>query len=469
MKRLISLVLLFLFVFLAIWWFISGVYTTAFDVNKTVQVGITGEAYQNGSRVGLLALGTYQELSLPLVTPETSTQPVTTNFTITFAQPIPSTVETHFVSIESTSNMATVWVNPQRLLVSLYGVSPESYTQLVIQVPNGTFTPTLVNRFYNFLLLIPLINWFLLGSILMVGMAAFCLWRIRSERWPSVNRESATPPQGVTLLDMAVLHHGSITATDIVALLYDLANRGYVQLVAHFDEEVSFLRTTKQDGLTSGERNFLLVLFPQENSHTQLNHIIHTLDHELFSAVVGQLYIDLYNTFTERKYFRENPRQLHIHYKTLAIIFQLAGIGILIMGAFFFFHTLPGLIFVGLGLYLAGVIFFSFTYRFRPFSALGKQIVHECACFRAYLTNSKPIEYEGTAGFLFYENLAFATTLHCLKPWHERFSTSRMYIPDWYFNQEEATLVSDAFIEETKMHAEYLAGAMVAVKDPNVD
>jgi len=468
MKRLLPLALLLLFLCIA-GWFLDGTRTVTFKVDTPIQVTSTGEAYQNDKRVGFLKLGKDQQLIIPIVTPDISTNPVSTTFNVTFPTQTSASTTAHFISIQGLDEMTASWLSPQTLQVSVYGISPESYTQLVIEAPNGTFDPTLVNRLFNFLLSVSLIYWILAGVFLAAITLALCLWRTQSERWPNVSREITLPPPGVSLLDMAVLHHGSITATDIVALLYDLADRGYIQLIAHFEEEVSFLRTTKNDGLTSGERNFLLVLFPQENLHTQLSHIIRSLDRELFSAVVGQLYIDLYNSFTERNYFRENPRQLHIQYKTIAIFMQLAGIITVLMASFFFFHTVPGLIFIGLGIYTAGAIFFTFTYHFRPFSALGKQIVHECASFKAYLTNPKPIEFDGTAGLLFYQYLPIATALHCINQWQQRFSTSRMYIPDWYFNQEESLPVTETFVDETRKHAEFLAEAMVAVKDPNVD
>ncbi len=279
------------------------------------------------------------------------------------------------------------------------------------------------------------------------------------------------PPGDLHPLELAILHHGALTPVDLAAFLYNLVERGYVQLINHGEDEgVLFLKTSKEDGLAQYERNFLLLLFPDGTEPVRLQSVIQGLNQELFSAVVSQLYVDIYDGFSRRGFFNETPRAVHLRYKTVGILVQTTGLAIALFAFLFLMGPLPGTIIVGGALYLVGYVVYYVGYRIVPLSRLGKELVSQSAEFRSFLTNPAALPWAAVNSNLFFQYAPYALALGCAQGWLQRFREhTRWEIPDWYTDLENQLVHPDVFVNQIDAIGAAIGLAMQSVKDPNVD
>lgn len=443
--------------------------TLPYTFEQPIVVTSQGKVVQPKGTIAIVHTTTSgQEIRIALVNPATASVEVITTISLHFQQEdAQSKVSTHAVSIQGDSVLESEWADSQNLLVQVNGAVPDSYTVLVLDAPAGYFATPLAISLGNFFMGLPLVGWAVLASLLVIGVLIVITYRGRQVQWQE-GVEQPLIPARLTLMEMALLHHATVQPSDLIALLYQLASRGYLDIVEQ-EGTVLFLRRAKNDTLSNYERNLLLLLFPQDTHvPARLSEVISSINRELFSAVVSQIYLDIYDGFTKKGYFTDNPRFIHLRYKTAAIIGQLLGLLIAVFG-YFAMHATPGIIILGGGVYLASYLLYQATYRIRPFARKSKMVITELSQFIGYLRSKKPIGPEGRQGYLFYEYLPYALVTDSAVGWRERFRGIRWYIPEWYQYLESNIIDPDSFVNRIQQVAGEISSAMAEVRDPNVD
>ena len=259
---------------------------------------------------------------------------------------------------------------------------------------------------------------------------------------------------------------GRIDSAAIAALLYDLANRGYLQIIEKTD--TYFFRTTKQEGLRAHEQLFLDAIAPLNQQPPSLATILKDLNRALFSDVVGTVFIEAYAGLTERLLFSVNPRHVHLHYKTIGIVIQLSSILIGISSYFIPSLHIAGLLVFSLAGYFTGFILYRMAYRVLPLSEEGKRVRNAALDFKNYLNLQEPLGMEGNQGYLFYVYLPFAIVTDDIVPWLSRFQNINWYVPVW-FTMEDALVTPTMFVGNLQGILALISQTFVHLKDPNVD
>lgn len=437
------------------------------NLTEPFLVTATGELYQSQGRVAqATARDGYQEVRVPLVNPKTSTEAVYTDLELQFSQdPAPLTVQA--VSIQGDAVFTSEQTDSRTLVLHVQNAVPDSYTIAVLHAPAGYFTIPFLTRFSAAIVQAPLLGWLAVTGLLLLVVWLLLRYRTRTMRWKGQGMRPDVPAE-LSLIEVALLHHASVRPIDLVATLYQLAQRRYLDIIEQ-DTTVLFVRTKKSEGLLQYERNLMLLLFPNETTvPTSLQDVLKGINEELFSAVVSQIYVEIYDGFTEKDYFTDNPRFVHLRYKTTGIFVQLIGV-LVAVGGYAFFHSVPGFLIFGLGIYLSGYLTYEAAYHILPFAPLSKVILSQLAQFITYLRVPTPIGPEGRQGYLFYAYVPYALVTDSALEWRARFSGIRWYIPDWYEYSEGQIVDPDSFTSRIEQVAAEIGAAMANVKDPNVD
>ncbi len=438
-----------------------------FDVSDTTPLQVTsvGDIIQSGHTIARLA--TDGTIKLPLISPTLDSETTPLNLTLQFSSDAHSTVIPRLISIQGNDTVQYSWPAGTTLLINSAGYSPESYTTLVLTPSSGYFHPGIswyirsgVHRISIFLGIIL--------ALLILGLAWWMMHRaLRRPPW-FASQQLNIPPLGLSPIQLAILHHSTIEPIDFVSFLISLADRGYLQIIEH-PEGVVFARTSLKEGLESYEVGWLTILFPDDTRPTYLHKLIETLNRELFSAAVSQLYVEIYNTFNSRRFFTENPRIAHVRFKTIGILAQAVGLLLVLISAFGWLSEYPVLFPFGIGVFVSGLYIYrraAFVVLFTPDAAA---YITECAAFTSYLSSPHQIGAEGSQGSLFYTYVPYALAAGVTEQWLARFNGAPWYIPKWYLNSSEDIIDPATFLNHVGLLANELAKLMIKVKDPNAD
>ncbi len=442
----------------------------AIDIGKEeVRISASGEARQGDVLVGRAEStkdGSLLHIALALPSEQGF---VSGSLSFTFSgTDAREKVAAKVVSIQGESPFRLVWETGNQLRVRLISANEEGFPALMLTAPEGYFSIPPLNLFAERVVRAPIWYWIVSSFILLMTSAVIIRWRTRPMRWEATG-ERPTPPGDMRPLELAMLHHSTLQPSDIAAFLFDLADRGHLQIIARSAEDILFLRSRNEDGLSTYEKNFLLMLFPESEQAVSLEGITSTLNEDLFSAVVSQFYVDVNDGFTNRGFFRDSPRLVHLRYKTAGIIIQVAGLVGAVLSYWVANQTIPGLVVLCVAIYGMGMLLYSAGANVVPLSRLGEELVRHCAEFKNYLTSRESFLIN-ESGQQFYTYLPHAVVLGVAQPWMNRFIEHvQWYIPQWYTSLESDVARADQFVNQVGVIARQIADVMVALKDPNVD
>ncbi len=438
--------------------------------SQPVVVSQIGEARQDGVLVGraeTTTLGT--ELRIALGLPGGDQAFINGLVTLRFPnQQAKDSIVAAVLSVQGESPFSLSWETGNQLSVRLRGANVEGYPVLILQAKQGYFTLPVSQQVAE--RIVGASIWFWLGSSLLLLLATSVLVRLKTRpvKWQAIGERQELPGD-MRPLELAMLHHSTLRPSDIAAFLFDLAERGHLQIVERDESDILFLRSKKEEGLSTYEKNFLLMVFPESEQTVSLTGVTENLNQELFSAVVSQFYVDVNDGFTNRGFFRDSPRLVHLRYKTVGIITQFAGLAGAVISYWVANQTIPGLVVLCVTIYCMGLLVYGAGATVVPLSRVGHELVRHCAQFQNYLT-SKQAFLGNENGQLFYRHLPHAVVLGVAQPWMNRFIEHvQWYIPQWYTSLNGEVVRADAFVNQVELIARQLADVMVALKDPNVD
>lgn len=440
---------------------------------ENVVIQPDGQAAQAGNLVAVSSGGgDGSVVHVPLARPGGEAV-VTGSLEISFPKPAEGVVQVSPTSIEGSDVITTSWVDSTLLRVTVVEALAEGYPSVILGFPNGYFTVNPVLAVVQAAQELSVLIWLLVSVFLLVVVFSFAYMRTRPVNFEGKGESLPHPPGDLKPIELALLHHGSLQPTDLAALFYNLADRGYLDIIDHGDEtdEVLFLRSKGDEGLATYEKNFLLLLFTNGMKPIRLSEVLRGLNQELFSAVVSQLYVEVYDSFSARGFFRDSPRTIHLRYKTTGIILQMVAVLLAFVVLFGVVKSIPALLVVSGTLYVAGALTFRIGYRVVPFSRIGWELAEKAANFVRYLKDPEPFVWGvGPDTDMFYRYVPYSLVAQEVSPWHARFSNyKRWSIPDWYTDINEQLVTPEKFVAQVGVVAAVLGEALSDVKDPNVD
>jgi hypothetical protein len=441
---------------------------------EVIEVQRSGQVLQSGSLVGLArgSGGQGARVILPLQDPAGGSL-VTGSLEVRFPEKAREMVQVSPSSIEGSDVVSINWVGDSLLRITTIGALSEGYPSVIIGFPEGYLQPSVVSGALQDLQNFPIVYWLLFCVLLLLAVFGFAYFRTRPINFTRKGEGLPNPPGDLRPIELALLHHGVLRPTDLAALFYNLAERGYLEIIDHGDDtdEVLFLRSKLDEGLTTYEKNFLLLLFTKGMKPIRFSEVLKELNEELFSAVVSQLYVEVYDSFAARGFFRDSPRAIHLRYKTCGIIFQSVAVLLAFIVLFGVIKTFPALLVISGTLYVAGALTFRIGYRVVPFSRLGWELAAKAAGFVRYLRDPQPFVWGvGPDTDLFYRYVPFSLVAAEVSPWYLRFSNyKRWAIPDWYTNIDDILVTPERFVSQVGVVAQILGEALSNVRDPNVD
>lgn len=452
-------------------WNLNGTNPVLID-GTTLQVDHQGNIYQGNQFVSRFRIQPDQtfQARLQFKHPEQTVDPEIRVLEIDFeTDNAKSVIKDRFISLQTTELFHSLWRSNDRIDITIDVTGLASEAALQLEAPVGYFQPSVLTKCIDFMLNLPFLAWFVLGLLLVGITKLYLAIRFRPFKWEG-GEERPTPPGDLRPIELALLKHGTLRSTDLAAMFYDLCERGYVQIYDRGEGDVVFARTSKSDDLKQYEKNFLLLLFPNEDVTASLLSVLQNMNRELFSAVVNQLYIEIYDRFTQRGFFQETPRELHLRYKTIGLILQIMSIALALFSFMTIMHNLPEMIILSMAMFVSGNLIYYGGLQDVPLSRLGKELVKQSSGFELYLKNPKPLPWAQTQTHLFYRYTPFALTVGVAQPWLNRFREhTRWEIPDWYTNMNEMVVRPDQFVNQIDALGAELARYLHVLKDPNVD
>ena len=367
-------------------------------------------------------------------------------------------------SLLGSDSVSVFWLDSQTLQVVGPVFSPDAHPSLDITAQAGYFKPSLFTRIQLFLAGLAL--WQALVVLVLLGVAEIVYFK-RKGQFVYASTVLAHPPADLNPVELAILDHSTLRPQDFLAFLYSLGRRGYLQIIER-EGHVVFLRTSQLEGLTQYEQSLLVMLFPEATQVISLQNIIQHLGHDLFSAVVSQLYVEIYASFAKKKYMVAELRQTHLNAKLRAIGWEFMGTVWLLYASFSHSTFMVLELLIGAACVTHGLLAYYNAKQLLPLSDVGKQVRADAEAFIRYLGLAKP-EHDARQDELFYEYFPFAVVGGVSRQWLARFPEASWYIPDWYVIAEEAVYNPESLLRSFEKTVAVLSELLVSVKDPNVD
>ncbi len=305
--------------------------------------------------------------------------------------------------------------------------------------PKGVFQ---LSRWQNWRLALSnleAVPWLTLGILLPLLAAALLLsllWTIKkSER--ETKQIISQPPSALSPILVGVLVNKKVYPEEIMALLVDLCQRGYLVIVKKHDQYYLTQRALPDEHLQAWEHEILDQLFPAFGSLISEQSARALGGNSLFSPRVRDAFDQIYQVVTEIGAFKENPHLTRIRYKLIGLTCYFAALVGLVWTVVVNASALLLIPLIGT-LVLAYV-----TVRLSPqlirYTAKGEQERERWQAFGNYLCSSTPLGLEAAQNHQYEKYLGYAIALHQSSFWASRFETASTVIarPDWFVSYAE--------------------------------
>lgn len=442
--------------------------TVPFGGDQDLTIKKDGSVWTSKQKVGqFLPIKEHRlELRLPIDPGEFGAHNL--QFNIELPDEAPATVvKASIITIQDPVGLYVYPLNPNQLAVVLNNLLTDAHTVIVLDASDSAFQLPSLIYFYYWLLALPILIWYGVCSAILLFVTTVIIWRLHRPRIKPANQR-LVPPDELTPLEIAILLHSKLEPHHIAAAIFDLAQRGFLQIIDN-GKEIYLFRSNPEKPLYPYEAMLLDMLSPPGQKPPALQEVIRGLNGDIFSAVVSELYIEVYDSLTAQDYFRDNVRLIHVRYKTFGIVVQLLALMEIFVVYFWSSPLNDRFILLGLAAYGIGYILYQTGYHILPLTDKGFQSTLESLAFGQYLQSTDPIGPRGQQGVLFFKYLAYAQVLHCEAGWLQRFRKTSFLIPNWFFYAGKEFFHPIDFLNEVAIITNLIGSIMVKVKDPNVD
>jgi len=245
---------------------------------------------------------------------------------------------------------------------------------------------------------------------------------------PKVAKHALTPAEVGTLVDE------SVEVRDILAMVVDLARRGYFKIEERKKNDFYFLKLKeyKTDSQLLGfEKKFLSALFSEKD-------VVRIKDKRMYLAF-EEIKKQLYERVVDLKLFPKNPNSIRTFYMVMILL------------SFFSFNVL---------LFFAAAIF---GMQLPQKTVLGVEAANKAKALKGFLSSQeRQLAYQADKQLLFEKLLPFAVAFGVERLWAKRFAQMALHSPEWYSSYQNrpftsAYLVSDLNRSFTSVRSTFIS------------
>lgn len=342
--------------------------------------------------------------------------------------------------------------NPQ--IIAVHGASPDKATfekdiitfkakdivesstvTIVARFPKGYFALPAKQEVNRVIDAIPGLIW-LFGGIILPPTALILLFSMFfGSRFQLKQRKVAgfrnSVPKRISPALASILYHGHVTPRAIMAMLVDLARRGYIEIYNKGDDFYIYRHEiSKKLASTLDKSEFYLLdkIFLPRQKKVDTMDVEERIARHIFSRKIALIFLDIYNDGGNLGYFKNNPYFIHLKYRMIGILTFFVGL----MGYLIFAIFSPDpkfILFLWIALVVMGMLIVNLAPSLTGFSPKGAAARDEWIKFRNFLTEPKLIEgYDE----YFEMYLPFAIALGAEAGWAGRFAKAGFAMPKWY-------------------------------------
>ncbi len=293
---------------------------------------------------------------------------------------------------------------------------PNEGVTLRLELPEGYFS-------FNYAAQYALVA--LMGALPLICLVGiFIVWKKFGKDKKVVDVVEFRPPENMSCVDVAYWYKGRIDGNDVVPLLIELANEGYVSITEAGKRDCLITKEKNYSGNDSAKTIFMSGLFAKGSS------VFKSALKYKFYKYVDRI-TDKYNTAENRTDVFENKSLF------MRVICWIAIVVMLILSSFLFYVTyaIPAKVLVycvGLMVYIAAFVL-SFFVRKRTDE--GHEILQKIKGFKMFLEEAEKekleLLVEETPEY-FYDILPYAYVLGVSDKWIDKFESIAIEPPHWY-------------------------------------
>lgn len=300
----------------------------------------------------------------------------------------------------------------------------------------------------------------IIGALILAGLF---YQKRRDEQ--STDKVRSAPPSLLPPILAGIVVSKKIYPEQIVALIVDLCQRGYLVIVKKNHQYYLTPRASTDEHLRSWEREILEQIFAH-NSKASADSLDTLGSEALFSPKVRDAFSRIYQVITGLEIFAENPHLTRIRYKLIALALYFGGVIGLILTAVF--GTSPVLIIPFAGSMAIAYLIIKISPKLIRYTPSGLADRLAWLEFGNYLSERQPLPLESTQGRLFERYLAYAIALNKTKEWADRFDASSLEIvkPDWFITYEETS--TSQLVDELVAFTGKISEKLATMKGPLV-
>jgi|GEM_PF-1343639 len=292
------------------------------------------------------------------------------------------------------------------------------------------------------------------------------LYRQRSQE-PVVTTKLTAPPGSLSPLIVGTLVEKKVYPKEIVAMLIDLCQRGYIVIVKKTGQYYLSPRKVFDSHLEAWERDILESLFPAANTHLTQQEMKALNRKSLFNPKVRRAFGLVYEAVTAKGFFAENPHQTRVRYK----LFALSCYFLSVVGAVWIAVTgaSPYLLLPCAGTLLVCRLIIKYTPGLVRYTKQGQEARTAWLAFGNFLAEQSPLPLEASRNQIFEKYLSYAIALNATKEWAKRFDLSNTVIvkPDWFISYEETSTAQ--FAEEIEQFSRSISTTLTEMRGPLVN
>jgi hypothetical protein len=347
-------------------------------------------------------------------------------------------------------------------------VGPEALVTISANWPKSVINLSTYEETRLSLLDLEILPWLSIGVIVLL-LNLLVLWRLRlvqNRSEEAVARVSPQQPSRLSPLLVGVLVEKKIYPRELVALLVDFCQRGYIVILKKGGSYYLSQRKALDVGLEPWERELIEEVFTLTNRRVSPEQIEEISKRTLFSPKIKAAFSQIYQVVTDKQFFAENPHITRVRYKLIALGFYFVSI----LGAIWVAVSgiSPYLILPFASTMLVTYFIIKLTPRLVSYTKLGLQEREDWLAFANFLKEPKPLPLEAARTKVFETYLAYAIALNQTEAWAKRFDLSSTLIikPDWLITYDEGS--TGQFVEEIVNFTEAISRLISEMRGPLV-
>lgn len=329
-------------------------------------------------------------------------------------------------------------ISNNRIIYSAIGAGNQSLITINASWPKDVLNLTPWANLKLTLLNLELIPWLLLGILMpLLTLAVYFALKLANRKSNFTTQELLdAPPDSLSPIFVGTLVNKKIYPEEVVALIIDLCQRGYIVIVKKVNGFYLTPRKPIDEHLTIWEAEILGQLFAGSKDVTQDQSSKET-NTQLFSASVKDAFAKIYNVITEQKYFTENPHITRIRIKLFGLALFFFALGAIIWNTIYGANAY--LLIPLIGTLLMSHAILGMAPNLIKYTDQGLNEKAQWLRFANYLKDGRPLEIAKVQSQYYEKFLAYAVALRCQEQWAKRFENSSIFSakPDWLVCYEE--------------------------------